>query len=188
MRRYAVLIAVLLLPALLSGQQLHEFDWAASQVKSPDGQHTISWSVSACSGDGCCGPGNRFACSGQLVFADSSERVILRPIIPPAVGWSPDSKWFFVNDRQGSSFATSYLFAIDRIPRRADLFDLVSRQLTPSERSGHVYVSSLRWLNPNEILVRVYGHTDEAPVREFVNCFVVEIHGNVTKAEAERCR
>lgn len=149
----------------------------SSAVRSPDGQHTLLWKASACA----------------LWITDargSHRQLLLRPIEAPSIGWSPDSRAFFVNDHISSDFESSYVFSIATIPQKLDLHAAVRHYLEPNERRGnaHVYAHALSWIDNEHILLRVSGHSDRPPAREFVNCYIADTHGGVAVAENNDCR
>ena len=42
------------------------------------------------------------------------------------------------------------------------------------ELTGHCYFEALKWLDHHRLLIKVSGHTDEAPVRGFEHEYIFE--------------
>jgi len=98
-----------------------------------------------------------------------SRRKILEYGRSVEVLWNPESTSFAVNDYAGSNLAECKVFSIlpDRPP--LDVSDQIRSGITnPKElaslrKNDHVYYAAVRWLSPEVLRVKVWGHGDENP-------------------------
>jgi hypothetical protein len=82
-----------------------------------------------------------------------------------SLDWSADSKTIVFTNYIGSNVADCYVVDIDKVGDRVDIADLVPN--LPELKEAHVYVTCAGWLNPDEIRVKVLGHTDSTPSHNF---------------------
>ena len=122
------------------------------------------------------------ASNGVLALSQGTSRKdLLQYSRTLKLGWSPDSKRFFVDDETSSDRTDLYVYDRRTGSRRA----LRSVMLRDSElrrfaRAGsHMYINANRWIDAQTLEVEVSGHTD-SPVQEFDRKFRVDIDGRVT--------
>ena len=100
-----------------------------------------------------------------------------------SISWAPDSHVFFVNDAYASNEALSYVY--DPVKLKAtDLAKLLVAGDPGAAQFfgvGHSYLHARRWLNSRELLVVLYGHFDEPPLRGFTLQYRVALDGHVHK-------
>jgi hypothetical protein len=81
-----------------------------------------------------------------------------------ATQWSPDGKWFWVNDRWASDRTNSYIYdaqtlePID-IEKQIQAADAEARRL----EDAHRYFEVKRWADNRSVVVEFHGHTDSPP-------------------------
>ena len=99
-----------------------------------------------------------------------------------SAGWSPDGRAFYVNDNNGSDVEDAYLYNA-RTLERFNVGAYIQAADPEGRRfaNGHVYYEVQRWLGPEEVLVRFFGHTDEAPVLDFDFRYRVSRNGEVKR-------
>lgn len=106
-----------------------------------------------------------------------------------SLSWAPDSRLFFVNDEWGSNGTDAYVFETSSL-KKTDLADLLAAQypaiVADYRNAGHVYFEAVRWLGPHVLLVRLTGHFDEPPTREFTFRFQLDLDGAVRKIAESR--
>ena len=90
--------------------------------------------------------------------------------------WRQDSQVLAITDWSGSSTAEIYLHKVGSTemaePLRIwNLSELVSR----SELDGHYYAEALSWNSPTNLVIRVFGHTDDNPSHGFSYYLSVDI-------------
>ncbi len=94
------------------------------------------------------------------------------------IGWSPDSRAFFVNDAYGSNLEDAFIY---RVGTKEPL------SLNDAIRSGdkeadalpadHAYFRVGRWVGANEVLAEYCGHGGENPIRRFDFIYAVILDG-----------
>jgi len=84
------------------------------------------------------------------------------------VGWSPDSRAFYMNDAFASDREDAYLYWVDKT-KAQDLGDLILRRDQEARQLGadHQYFHVYRWADAGAVEVEYCGHTSNAPVRRF---------------------
>jgi len=96
--------------------------------------------------------------------------------------WNPNAEIAAITDWRGSNVSEVHLLDLRKAPYRRRLKDLVpslGSELSPSETSGHLYWEAVAWKSADELELRAYGHTDEAPSHGFLFRYLVNIaHGN----------
>lgn len=100
-----------------------------------------------------------------------------------AVSWSPDSRWFFVNDAWESEQTLSYLY--DPVTLKATELStfLKAGDGTAAQYlgAGHSYLEARRWINAHNLLVTLEGHTDQLPLVGFALAYRISVDGTVHK-------
>jgi hypothetical protein len=106
------------------------------------------------------------------------------------VSWSPDSRFFFVNDNSGSTDARCSVYEpISQeqasIPKLkvtdiAKLLPVADPTVGQFLNAGHSYLKVKQWLNAHELLVTLTGHNDD-PHRGFTMQYRVDLRGKVLK-------
>jgi len=89
-----------------------------------------------------------------------------------SVGWGPTGEAFFVTDYAGSDFSRCLVFVLrGASPERRDLSEAlrISSLVPPKTLTNHhVFCEVVRWLNDDELLIRLRGY-GEADPRGFSN-------------------
>ncbi len=79
------------------------------------------------------------------------------------IAWSPNSKWFVVNDWIGSNIAESYLYFVKDIQHPVDIRPLLMKSIVDKKeierikQSTHSYVSSGYWIKDDLLEVKIFG-------------------------------
>jgi hypothetical protein len=99
-----------------------------------------------------------------------------------STGWSPTGAAFFVEDQEGTSLTSTYLYEADSLQR----LDVGQRILTTDAEArqfatGHYYFTVDRWLDADKILISFNGHTDHPPVTCFEFRYQVSRKGEVRR-------
>jgi hypothetical protein len=94
----------------------------------------------------------------------SSDRTLVRDFERSLdISWSPDSRYFFVNDASGSTDTQGYLY--DPVTLKATALADVVTAADPNANkylsAGHSYLEANRWINSRELAVTLWGHFDE---------------------------
>ena len=98
-----------------------------------------------------------------------SRRKILEYGRSVEVLWNPQSTSFAVNYNEGSNIAECMVFSTlpDRPP--SDVGDHIRhsvtnpKELASLEKNDHLYYAAVRWISPEVLRVKVWGHGDENP-------------------------
>lgn len=164
-------------------------DRALRPVSSPDGQYALVGSED--------GKSDLWIEDGA---AHGRRRVLGTTVVTVTVGWSPDSKAFFVNDRVASNVGRAYLYDPKTLSR-VDLVDRIAaadrgamRFMVPFALPGapkfdqnarpadHAHLYASRWLDAATVEVFLVGHTDSAGTPEHIRpsqCF--SLHYRVSR-------
>jgi hypothetical protein len=147
---------------------------AVSRVPSPDGKWTL---IFECPND----------CSERKLWIEentSHRRKLVKEYDRSlSISWAPDSRLFFVNDASGSTETLCYVYEPATL-KETDLAKVVvagDPKAAQFLNVGHSYLSAKRWINSRELLVVLYGHSDEPPPRGFTLRYRVNLNGNVRK-------
>ena len=87
--------------------------------------------------------------------------------------WNPDSTAFAVNNYAGSNVGDCLIFFTNDKIAPVNVGDaLLDRlasgaELSTLHISDHIYWTAVRWTSPELLKVKVWGHTDVNPVRDF---------------------
>lgn len=96
--------------------------------------------------------------------------------------WNRNAELAAITDWRGSNASEIHLLDLHKASHRRRLKDLVpslGSELSPSESNGHLYWEAVAWKSADELEVRAYGHTDEAPSHGFLLRYLVDLaHGN----------
>jgi hypothetical protein len=82
------------------------------------------------------------------------------------VSWSPDSSAFAVSDRDVSDRELAYIYDVKTLerleirPRILAAYPETDQFVPGPDRAPHSYCHVMRWLDPQHVEVRLYGHTD----------------------------
>ena len=80
--------------------------------------------------------------------------------------WSPDSSRIALTDWWASDRADVFVCSVGRPASNRSLAKQFPKHLMPEdELSGHCYFEAHKWLDRHRLVIKVSGHTDEAPVR-----------------------
>jgi len=94
-----------------------------------------------------------------------------------SVGWSPDSRAFFLNDAYGSDGEDAYIYW-PGVSQPLKLNDPILR--ADAQAAGipadHAYFQIRRWLGAKSVLVEYCGHGSEAPARQFDFLYHVDLN------------
>jgi len=130
-------------------------------------------------------PGHRFAIVNvdsdtephHMLFLADRQRKTRRKLLEYArqveVLWNPDSFTFAVTDYAGSNVADCLVFSVTDDGEPRNVADALWGTITnPKEQaslrdSSHIYWTAVRWKSPHSLLVKVWGHTDVPPARNF---------------------
>jgi hypothetical protein len=140
------------------------------RVPSPDGHWVLISSPLMPSGDGTLSIEE--SKTGQHTVVKHFERSL-------GVGWSPDSKAYFLNDQEGSNITEAYVYW----PEKADplrLDDLILKHDTEANaiRADHTYFRIRRWYNTQTLLVEYCGYSSESPTVQFDFFYRVYLTGS----------
>jgi len=104
-----------------------------------------------------------------------------------SVGWSPDSRAFFLNDAYGSDGEDAYIYW-PGVSQPLKLNDPILR--ADAQAAGipadHTYFQVRRWLSAKSVLVEYCGHGSEAPARQFDFLYYVDLNSPEEAAIAVR--
>jgi hypothetical protein len=193
MKTLAIHLAVVLsiLAASSHAQRFADFPFGMSSSPSPGGRFSIE--------AGACSPANLDQCDRRLWLVDhrtNRRELLIEFPRTVRIGWAPTDNAFYLNDDEGSNISEAYLYDPLKSARR-DLGDLIDAKFPADKRfeeASHHYFNGVRWLSPNALIVKRFGHFDH-PVgggNEFTVCYLVRISGTVrrlkeTRHEDDRC-
>jgi hypothetical protein len=101
-----------------------------------------------------------------------STRKILEYDRSVEVLWNPDSTMFAVNNYAGSNVGECLIFLINKAAS-VNVGDVLQNGTTNRDEistlhaSDHIYWAAVRWMSPQLLKVKLWGHTDVSPYREF---------------------
>jgi hypothetical protein len=98
-----------------------------------------------------------------------------------SVLWSPDSRYFALNDYVGSNIAETFIISVDETVSRVDLQDRILSKYGAVTHGGHEYFGVARWLDVRRVVIHDWGHDDEPPSRDFCVCYVYTLGAYVQK-------
>ena len=159
------IIASLMLgiPALGAGFQFP----SCGSCKSPDGK----WEL------GSTGDKPEFSLRLRR-FGGRTHRVRLVVDSRCNVLWSPDSAYVAINDPFASDMSRVFILWV-AAPEKArsvgQLFRHSKTSVPGKELNGHCYFQASKWLGKNRLLIRISGHTDEAPTYSFEHEYVFDV-------------
>lgn len=93
--------------------------------------------------------------------------------------WRPDESYFAITDWGGSNCADILLMKAGEKGSAKRLDDLVKSSIlrafvSAEEQQGHCYREALKWEADGRLRLRVFGHTDTVPSREFSHEFLMD--------------
>ena len=94
--------------------------------------------------------------------------------------WNNGRDAVAITDWEGSNISSVFIVDLHHPEDRRDLLDIVPGLpscLLKVEAEGHIYWEALKWESVSGLLVRVFGHTDEAGGHEFAYVFLVDLAG-----------
>jgi hypothetical protein len=96
--------------------------------------------------------------------------------------WSPDGRYFYIQDNAGSNLALTYIYKTENL-KKLDAESLIFATDPEAKKlqAGHIYFNADRWMDNEHLLIRYTGHTDEAPVTCFDLRYQVSPTGDVKK-------
>jgi len=97
------------------------------------------------------------------------------------VAWSPDSRYFAINDYAGSNFTETYIFSIDETTPKINVQDELLHKGKVIPTGGHDYFGVVRWLDGQRVVIHHWGHSDDPPAKAFCECYLYTLHGSVVK-------
>ena len=152
------------MPALGGGFQFP----SAGSSPSPDGK----WKVV------CKSPTNNVDQAGHLLLLNRSHggTLKIRQFDRSCdVLWSPDSSRFALTDWWASDKADVFVCSVARPQSSRSVTKNFPKQLiSADELGGHCYFEAHKWLNRHLLVIKVSGHTDEAPVRGFDHEYIFD--------------
>jgi len=90
--------------------------------------------------------------------------------------WSPDSSRIAVTDRWASDRSDVLIYSVARPRSERSLAKLFPRTVIPREElSGHCYFEAVKWLTGRRLQIRISGHRDEYPAKNFEYDFIFDI-------------
>jgi len=94
------------------------------------------------------------------------------------MGWSPDSRAFFVNDAFVSNLEDAFIYWIGTgEPLSLNKAIRASDKEADAFPADHAYFQVGRWLNAHKVLVEYCGHGGENPARQFDFIYAVSLEG-----------
>ena len=103
----------------------------------------------------------------------NTRRKILEYDRSVEVIWNPDSTAFAVNNYAGSNVGECLIFFTSDKIASVNVGDALLDRMTSGEElstlhvSDHIYWTAVRWTSPELLKVKVWGHTDVSPFRDF---------------------
>jgi hypothetical protein len=95
------------------------------------------------------------------------------------VGWSPDSKAFFVNDAYGSNLEDAFVYWVDsKEPLLLNDLVLNHDREASAISADHAYFRVRRWINAKNLQLEYCGHNGEAPGQQFDFIYNVALEGS----------
>ena len=89
--------------------------------------------------------------------------------------WSPDSTRIALTDCWASDRSDIFIYSVANPASTRSLAKKFPEHLMPGEElTGHCYFEALKWLDHHRLLIKVSGHTDEAPVRGFDHEYIFD--------------
>ncbi len=159
----AVLVAAA--PALGAGFQFP----SAGSSKSPDGKWTLDYKS----------PSDGDSDSRHLILLKrtNGRSIELRRFDRSCDAlWSPDSSRIAVTDRWASDTSDVLIYSVRGRKLSRSLRNLFpTNAIAEAELSGHCYFEAREWLSPRRLLIKISGHTDEAPAYPFERQYIFDL-------------
>ena len=172
-----------LTPAALKPETQKLYAWPADSVSFPGTDSNFSpnyhWQIT-CHSDP--DPNDKGGYLHRLKINAFAEVTNKKPFYETGryceILWSKDSAIVAVTDWMGSSESDIFIIHPQNPERRQPLADIVpdiTKSLTEEERNGHIYWQALEWENNTTLRIRIFGHSDDPPVHEFLYEFRVSL-------------
>ena len=102
--------------------------------------------------------------------------------------WSPDSARIALTDRWASDRSDIFVYAVaDRVSTKSVRELFPTNAIPGEELAGHCYFEACEWLDRRRLRFKVFGHTDEFPVRSFDHEYILEVtSGRLEKATKKK--
>jgi len=102
--------------------------------------------------------------------------------------WSPDSDRIALTDRWASDRSDIFVYTVaDRVPTKSVRELFPTNAVQGEELAGHCYFEACEWLDRRRLRFKVFGHTDEFPVRSFDHQYILEVtSGRFEKATKKK--
>ena len=96
--------------------------------------------------------------------------------------WCSNGQRLAVTDHVGSNVSEIYLVDVSS-PGQAQRLEIknLDKIVPKDELEGHCYLEALRWGNSLHLEIRIFGHTDENPSREFAHHLEVDLVTSIAK-------
>jgi len=132
--------------------------------------------------------------------SDSRHLILLKRIRGPSIElrrfdrscdalWSPDSSRIAVADWWASDRADIWIYSVGGRISGSSLRNLFpTNAIAEAELSGHCYFEARGWLSPRRLLIKISGHTDEAPVYPFERQYIFDSRPANSRRSARRSR
>jgi hypothetical protein len=100
-----------------------------------------------------------------------------------SAAWSADGAAFYVDDHWASDREDAYIYDAYTL-KRMDIGAMIRAADPGSQRfaKGHAYYEIDRWVGPQYVAVRFFGHSDIPPVSIFEFRYAISRYGAVEKA------
>jgi hypothetical protein len=96
-----------------------------------------------------------------------------------AVGWSPDSQAFFVNDEYVSNLADAWIYWVDlKAPVSLNDAILAADPEAKAMAADHAYFLAGAWLTARKLRVEYCGHGGKSPGRQFDFIYEASLSGS----------
>ena len=96
--------------------------------------------------------------------------------------WQDDGPQIAITDWTGSSIAEIFLVEAPGTTKARRLeIQNVKTFVHTDELDGHIYHEALKWESDHELLIRIFGHTDENPSHGFAYYLSVNVESQIAK-------
>jgi hypothetical protein len=109
--------------------------------------------------------------------------------------WQKEGDLVAITDWEGSDLSSVYIVDLRQPETKrslANIFPDLHKNLLQEELRGHAYWEALEWETSTILIVRVFGHTDEANGHEFIYKFRMDLKARtyslLHKENSQECR
>lgn len=158
---YVVSFTLCLPMTVVHGNVTTTFPGMTSRVLSPDGRHILINVDSKTKEQTVSLEGNHALYLQDLVTGDIQKLYSYDRRVD--VLWSPSGTKLLINDYAESDFSKAIVFFAYDNKHRIDLEEEFMKQMPNNETifgNHHVYIIGTKWLDENELLIKVYGYGD----------------------------